>query len=1100
MATASPNKCNPKPGPDKTSKESPLRELADSFHDFSKDRGCENYRGVGTDLIELIGNSYIFKVDEITKEHLPDPVKLKEIYEKLYNEGKLADIENKVVAYYHEKYPELNDDKECYEFTDVANILAETSETSDYGIGIINDYGLSSKTTSEYFDDVDFKWEPRSGTKQSDLGKAHYYNLHPICCDWDMAPKTTSKAFNIDIIPKGNIATDLCVYGTNVSFKFDSFESYNKKNDFIGAIDLKYLNINNIQFNICLQSTEQCNTRLIPHSFLKDKKILNLSVPNMCLNAITINRKQDIDIHNFFDPNKKLPFRIEKVILKDVYDTFKKIFSNDAQNQHKVFYNAKRSMDAGQVELIYELNRSIASVVTDDKYQFIVNCIRNENGNVIFNSDYIKEIVSVEGLIKILKNPNHLDNKKTTDYVTKGFIDGNNMLEKVIPHPLKKFVLFTGDRLCYLKAKLMNVPSVLVTRAGYKVFAGKTRTPDEIIQEFTNKILKNKTNYLNPTEPNIKKLPNITKLMTYQNIIDTIFGNDDFKLNPEPCVDIYLESSKIYIKDTIETAISNIKNCFLGMLISLDKLINKINNILHNKLDIYDLIIRDSDILKSFLFQNEEETNEEKKEKEDRKLEIQKLFFEHFNKLCEVNDFYETMGDILTSEFPKTLSEFKTLPSSSIKYNFDSRKTKKISIHNNLIDHNIRHLCKKFLKVDMQMYLQDFAYDFFTTTLSKADIPSSDMMFYKKNETIKIIDIWGYIEQFLKTLRTSRGTPDIVNSCNIYSQIISNIMSGHCNDLEATKIHIDNLFESVSSLSQAEGGKDPGSHGRRPPATPNIPIPPSRIETSPGDDMQIGSPQYKHKHQKRKTLSPFLENKRDKMPIQILKIPEYIYNNTYAIDIIDQLESLLSSIYWINDELMDKDKPMYKPMYKHVLLELNKYIYFIHFTLWSNIDVPKNLNEYIYYNHYFPIIQASTLMINIIKDIYNQLIKLINDDAVVAAKVLAAKLVLLKASATTAEELEEAKAVSTDLYADFIVNNIAKYEGYDKEDKDNKTDYLKNIIDNNDALKAIIGAVLNKIKTTTGGNINNNKLSLQNYYQNYYKIYHDLYYPFISSK
>ncbi len=78
MAMASPNKCNPKSGPDKTSKESPLRELADSFHDFSKDRGCENYRGVGTDLIELIGNSYIFKVDEITKEHLPDPVKLKE--------------------------------------------------------------------------------------------------------------------------------------------------------------------------------------------------------------------------------------------------------------------------------------------------------------------------------------------------------------------------------------------------------------------------------------------------------------------------------------------------------------------------------------------------------------------------------------------------------------------------------------------------------------------------------------------------------------------------------------------------------------------------------------------------------------------------------------------------------------------------------------------------------------------------------------------------------------------------------------------------------------------------------------------------------------
>ena len=110
---------------------------------------------------------------------------------------------------------------------------------------------------------------------------------------------------------------------------------------------------------------------------------------------------------------------------------------------------------------------------------------------------------------------------------------------------------------------------------------------------------------------------------------------------------------------------------------------------------------------------------------------------------------------------------------------------------------------------------------------------------------------------------------------------------------------------------------------------------------------------------------------------------------------------------------------------------------------------------------------------------------------------MAAKLVLLKASATTAEELEEAKAVSTDLYADFIVNNIAKYEGYDKEDKDNKTDYLKNIIDNNDALKAIIGAVLNKIKTTTGGTINNNKLSLQNYYQNYYKIYHDLYYPHI---
>jgi hypothetical protein len=133
-------------------------------------------------------------------------------------------------------------------------------------------------------------------------------------------------------------------------------------------------------------------------------------------------------------------------------------------------------MDAGQVELTNWLNKS-------EGYKLVITEALDGKNKKVHSLAASK--------ISILDPQTLHDNIVKNKYVVprpdleKAVIQpGTQDGSKLIPR-IDKFVLFTCDRLCYLKAKLLKVPAVYVnaTMNQIRVFQGISKPKEEIFVE-----------------------------------------------------------------------------------------------------------------------------------------------------------------------------------------------------------------------------------------------------------------------------------------------------------------------------------------------------------------------------------------------------------------------------------------------------------------------------------------------------------------------------------------------------------------------------------------------------------------------------------------
>jgi len=468
-----------------------FREPLDSVHDFFKGR-C-TARNDASDpfqksrLVSYNGSKYFFHIHtglqsiplEIPKKLAAYKAKGYELIDRMISNPvkKLNSIEEDTLAYFESVYPFITDTKQInLEIWKGKNnleelsavLLTEDEKNAGIGIGIIVDCGMKPRF-SEHFETIE---KPIQGAK------VRYYNLHLMCTDWDEAPKTSKNVYKADIVVKPGIETnEKKIFGCGVSFQFKSLDTLAEEvGMYAGELNLEHLNINNIKVE--LPSYTDLNFKVtLPHSLLKTKS-LKLTVPHMC-NSVY----QGVLKGSFYDPNKfqknfvKSKHEYISTIRNSAEKLGQNMFTDDNLQRNNLFFNLKRSMDAGQVEVTHWLNRNIG------KYSLVITEALDSKSKKVHSLCAAKsKILDPKTLHDMIIKK---EMKIAREDIEKAIIDpGTPNSSKLIPR-LDKFVLFTCDRLCYLKAKLMKVPSVYVnaTLNQIRVFQGITKSRDEIFVE-----------------------------------------------------------------------------------------------------------------------------------------------------------------------------------------------------------------------------------------------------------------------------------------------------------------------------------------------------------------------------------------------------------------------------------------------------------------------------------------------------------------------------------------------------------------------------------------------------------------------------------------
>ena len=517
-----------------------VREPIDTAHDFFKTNQDRCKTSNESRVIQQKDNGYTFKIsgnESYSLSNLPEGVNRGKVNELLYRfitQRKINKIEDDTISFFESTRPEILDTAEIDLNTwtkdsalkNLTQILFP-GET-DYHVGVIEDCGMKDIFV-EKFQTASVP----TTTVQSDSG-VKYYNTHFLCKDWDEASKTTKKSYTIDIILKGDAAEDIDIFGSGISFQINPLKNIIEKYpEYSGAIPLQNLNLNNIKINTL--------KFVLPQALLKSGS-LNLSVSNMCKSVMypkmrSYDGNEYVDQDNFENFIRKIfintPNHVYFGFLNKEITKIVNIFSKRENHiEHNIFFNMKRSMDAGQVLLIEWLKNN------QDKYDLLVNEARDYNKKVIHSITVKKKhITSSKTLIKLLKKvPINTTNDIQIKTVQNSISGGDN---SVLPKKPDDYVLFTCDRLCYLKAKLCKVSAVFVNTSlnKIKVFKGQLSTPTPPTPPFVkghkeifiDKVIVNKTKLESyNTNYNIKLTEFKNKLIDDLKAKDDELKNDEF--------------------------------------------------------------------------------------------------------------------------------------------------------------------------------------------------------------------------------------------------------------------------------------------------------------------------------------------------------------------------------------------------------------------------------------------------------------------------------------------------------------------------------------------------------------------------------------------
>jgi hypothetical protein len=501
-----------------TDPSSMFREPLDSVHDFFKGR-CTAKNDTADSkqtnrLISVNAGKYTFNIHSGVAHQLDLPAAYKakgfELIDRMVSNPprKVGTVEDDTMAFYESMFPDIADTAQINlnQWTGKNNLnelsqklLTEDEIRNGIGIGVIVDCGMKPRF-SDHFETIE---KAINSSEQ----KVRYYNLHLMCTDWDEAPKTTKNVYKVHIVVDTPQSKEIPIYGCGVSFKLTSLNDLAKADGMEGGlggkIDLEHLNINNISVELPSDSDIKYAVTL-PHSLLKTKA-LKLSVPHMCSSVNHGTLKG-----SFFDEAK---FKTNFVKSKHEYlNTVKNssvklnqtFFTNYNLQRNNLFFNLKRSMDAGQVELTNWLNKS-------EGYKLVITEALDGKNKKVHSLAASK--------ISILDPQTLHDNIVKNKYVVprpdleKAVIQpGTQDGSKLIPR-IDKFVLFTCDRLCYLKAKLLKVPAVYVnaTMNQIRVFQGISKPKEEIFVETVralHKFFYDDTDYKADKERFIQNLDN----------------------------------------------------------------------------------------------------------------------------------------------------------------------------------------------------------------------------------------------------------------------------------------------------------------------------------------------------------------------------------------------------------------------------------------------------------------------------------------------------------------------------------------------------------------------------------------------------------------
>ncbi len=552
------------------------REIADSLHDFHKTQRCD-FDSVGNELLYKNNDNYYFLIEknnvkEVINNFSPTiNIEFEKFLNKIKN-NKISDIEDYTMSLYNLIYPQILNETEVdisnYKVDDfgplfLKNLLTEDEYNNQDGIHIafINDCGFIHKYNKSfsYIDDNNLV-EPDSNTKH------RLYMLSTIASDWDEAPKGILKTFYVDIIP--DQTKEIHIYGTNVGLTLSSLDDYEKKNENVNLVNL---DINNLYCELTNDNNTISRIKF-PHSFLKTN-VFDLSVSNMCK---TLKDRNFIEKNknNYINYDKKNKLKINFLSYnKDILEQINTNFSKNRIDDNKLFYNLKRSMDAGQVEILNYLNKN------KNKYSLIINNSNNNQGKPSLVINSLKSLNSIESLKKILKGLDFLSKNDDLNILKNVFVPiGDVYNSDAYIKNINKYVLFTCDRLCYLKAKIMNIPAVYTNRKTFKFYKGISLTSNEMANNIYNKYYTLYQNPLKEVELDYfnSRINNINLKFNINFYIDKILLNIRQKIDN-------IKSSFDNNNNDIEPLLKEAKNKFIQELsTNLILLENNIKNYLND--------------------------------------------------------------------------------------------------------------------------------------------------------------------------------------------------------------------------------------------------------------------------------------------------------------------------------------------------------------------------------------------------------------------------------------------------------------------------------------------------------------------------------------